>query len=262
MRIYLASISPRRKEVLNSLGIKFSVLVPKVSEPISQYFNMFKGGNKFRLPRTKVAAGFSLRDKVKRNLKVAATTYYLFGGLQSMEYALVLARLKVESVRRQIRNGIIIGMDTIVVLEKKILGKPKNREDAKKMIAMLSNKTHNVITGIYLLRLPDKKTAKGYELTKVKFRKLTNSEIEQYIKTNEPYDKAGAYGIQGKAGLFVESINGCYFNVVGFPVAKFLKLFKKLVGDTRKKSIYHRGHRKYRDWEGNETTRFHKIKTK
>jgi septum formation protein len=232
LRIYLASISPRRKEVLKGLGIKFSVLVPKVSEPIPQYFNMFKGGNKFRLPRTKVAAvrlrRVSLRDKMKRNLKVAATTDYLFSGLKPMEYALVLAKLKVESVRRQIRKGIIIGMDTIVVMGKKILGKPKNRVQAKRIITMLSGKTHDVITGIYLLQLPNGRIAKGYELTKVKFRKITNLEIEQYIKTKEPYDKAGAYGIQGKAGLFVESIKGCYFNVVGFPVAKFLKLYSQL----------------------------------
>ncbi len=183
-KIYLASISPRRKELLNRLGLKYKVLIPKVSEsPMN---------------------------------------------LSPIKYAQVLAKLKVDSVKRQVRKGIIIGMDTIVVMGKKIFGKPKDNKEAKKMIVMLAGKTHNVITGIYLLQLPDGRIAKGYELTKVKFRKLTNSEIEQYIKTKEPYDKAGAYGIQGKAGLFVESINGCYFNVVGFPVTKFLKLFNQI----------------------------------
>jgi septum formation protein len=232
-KIYLASISSRRKEVLKGLGVKFNVLVPKVYEPNFQYFNMFKGGFKFIPPKTKVATvrlrRVSLRDKVKRNLKVAATTYHSFRRLKPIEFALTLAKMKVESVQNRARDGIIIGMDTIVVLGKMILGKPKNRKEAKRMINILAGKTHNVITGIYLLRLPDKKTAKGYELTRVKFRKLTTLEIEQYIKTKEPYDKAGAYGIQGKAGLFVESINGCYFNVVGFPVAKFLKLFNRLM---------------------------------
>ena len=125
-------------------------------------------------------------------------------------------------------------MDTIVVLGKKIMGKPKNKSAAKKMLSMLSGKTHQVITGIYLLRLPDSKSISSYEKTKVKFRRLSGKEIERYIKTKEPYDKAGAYAIQGQAGLFVESINGCYFNVVGFPVAKFLKLLRKLIGDTPK----------------------------
>ncbi len=182
--IYLASISPRRKELLKHLGLKYQILIPKILEsPMN---------------------------------------------LSPTKYAQVLAKLKVDSVKRQVGKGIIIGMDTIVVLGKKILGKPKNRAEAKRMIKMLSNKTHKVITGIYLLRLPDERAISGYEMTKVKFRKLTNKEIKQYIKTKEPYDKAGAYGIQGKAGLFVESIKGCYFNVVGFPVAKFLKLIKKI----------------------------------
>ena len=157
--------------------------------------------------------------------------------LSPKKHAQVLAKLKVESVRRQVRKGIIIGMDTIVVLGKKILGKPENRKEAKRMIQMLSGKTHNVITGIYLLLLPEGKSISSYEITKVKFRILEKSEIEQYIKTKEPYDKAGAYGIQGKAGLFVESINGCYFNVVGFPVAKFLKLLNKLLKFAKKEPL-------------------------
>ena len=189
LKIYLASISPRRKEILRRLGIKFRILKPKISE-----------------------------QKPKLNLT-------------PQKYARYIARMKVESVKNQISDGIVIGMDTIVVLGRKILGKPKNRRAAKRMVTILSGKTHRVITGIYLLRLPDGKSVKGIEMTKVKFRKLTESEIERYIKTKEPYDKAGAYGIQGRAGLFVESINGCYFNVVGFPIAKFLRLLKQIVGD-------------------------------
>lgn len=182
--IYLASISPRRKELLKRLDIKYRVLKPTIAEPPLN--------------------------------------------LSPQKYAQVLAKLKVESVKRKVRKGIVIGMDTIVVLGKKILGKPKNQKEAKSMIRMLSGETHDVITGIFLLRLPDGKSGQGYELTKVKFRHLTEAEIDRYIKTKEPYDKAGAYGIQGQAGLFVESINGCYFNVVGFPVAKFLQLMKKI----------------------------------
>jgi septum formation protein len=190
LKIYLASLSPRRQELLKLLGIKYQVLASKVSE----------------LPMD----------------------------LTPVSYAQVLAKMKVESVSRQVRKGVIIGMDTIVVLGKRKMGKPKNKNAAGKMLSMLSGKTHRVITGIYLLRLPKSNSISSYEMTKVKFRKLSGKEIESYIKTKEPYDKAGAYGIQGQAGLFVESINGDYFNVVGFPVAKFLKLFKKLIGSSQK----------------------------
>ena len=184
MQIYLASLSPRRQEILRLLGVKYQVLTPQVSE----------------LPMD----------------------------LTPANYAQVLAKLKVESVSQQVRQGLIIGMDTIVVLGKKVMGKPKNRREARMMLSLLSGKTHRVITGIYLLLLPKGKSISSYAMTKVKFRKLSGEEIEQYIKTKEPYDKAGAYAIQGKAGLFVESINGDYFNVVGFPVAEFLKLFKQV----------------------------------
>lgn len=193
MKIYLASLSPRRQELLKLLGIKYQVLTPRVSEQPMD--------------------------------------------LAPVNYARVLAKLKVESVSRQIEKGLIIGMDTIVVLGKKVMGKPENKSEARKMLSMLSGKTHQVITGIYLLRLPGGKSINSYEMTKVRFRQLSNKEIERYIKTKEPYDKAGAYGIQGRAGLFVESIDGCYFNVVGFPVAKFLKLFKKLTDDIPKNRL-------------------------
>lgn len=201
MRIFLASISPRRKELLKRLGIKFRVLVPRLNE-ISFSPHLF--------PPPLVGGGQE-------------------GGAK--KYALALAKMKVESVKCRVQKGIIIGMDTIVVLGKEILGKPKNRREAKRMVQMLSGKTHDVITGIYLLLLPEGKSISSYETTRVKFRQLTKTEIDRYIKTKEPYDKAGAYGIQGQAGLFVESINGCYFNVVGFPVAKFLKLLRNLIGD-------------------------------
>lgn len=211
MRIFLASISPRRKELLKRLGIKFRVLVPRLNE-ISFSPHLF--------PPPLVGGGQE-------------------GGAK--KYALALAKMKVESVREQVQKGVIIGMDTIVVLDKKIMGKPKYKKEARAMLSALSGKTHKVITGIYLLCLPKRKAISRYEMTKVKFRKLSKMEIERYIKTNEPYDKAGAYAIQGKAGLFIESINGCYFNVVGFPLAKFLELLKKLTGDTPK-TINHRGY--------------------
>ncbi|MEO0115173.1 MAG: Maf family protein [candidate division WOR-3 bacterium] len=175
------------------------------------------------------------RRKILRNLGIKFSILkpnlresILVSNVSPEKYAQALAQMKVESVKHQVDKGIVIGMDTIVVFGKKILGKPKNRQEAQKMISLLSGQTHKVITGIYLERLPDKIAVKDFEVTKVKFRHLTDSEIARYIKTPEPYDKAGGYGIQGQAGLFVESIQGCYSNVIGLPVAKFLKLLKQL----------------------------------
>lgn len=117
-------------------------------------------------------------------------------------------------------NDIVIGSDTIVVLDEKILGKPTNEKDAFDTLTQLSGKYHKVITGICVLRLSDNKKIVDYEVTKVKMREFSEPEIRRYIKTTEPMDKAGSYGIQGYGSLLVEKINGDYFNVVGLPVSK------------------------------------------
>ncbi len=140
--------------------------------------------------------------------------------------AITLALLKALSVTRKIKNGIVIGMDTIVVIDKKILAKPENPTAAQRMIKLLSNKTHQVITGVALVSLPDYKVFTDAEKTLVTFRRLTDQEIEEYVKTKEPYDKAGAYALQGRAGVFVKRISGCYLNVIGLPVNLLLKLLK------------------------------------
>jgi len=142
--------------------------------------------------------------------------------------AIKLAQLKVASVEKKIRRGIVVGVDTIVVINGKILGKPRNKEDARRMLYLLNGKEHKVISGICILRKPYYSLISTAELTTVKFRKLSNHEIEKYLRTKEPYDKAGAYGIQGRAGFFIEKINGCYFNVVGLPIAKLLNSLAKL----------------------------------
>ncbi|WP_099187571.1 Maf family protein [Tepidibacter mesophilus] len=117
-------------------------------------------------------------------------------------------------------NSIVIAADTIVVLDEKILGKPMNEQDAFNTLAQLSGKYHKVITGICVLRLSDNKKIVDYEVTKVKMREFSDAQIKRYIKTKEPMDKAGSYGIQGYGSLLVEKINGDYFNVVGLPVSK------------------------------------------
>ncbi len=121
-------------------------------------------------------------------------------------------------------NDIVIGADTIVVLDDKILGKPKDEQDAFNTLTQLSGKYHKVITGICVLRLSDNKKVVDYEVTKVKMREFSEDEIKRYIKTTEPMDKAGSYAIQGYGSLLVEQINGDYFNVVGLPVSKLAQI--------------------------------------
>ncbi|MBO5289986.1 MAG: septum formation protein Maf [Clostridia bacterium] len=115
-------------------------------------------------------------------------------------------------------NSLVISADTVVAVEGEILGKPQDKEDARRMISLLSGREHQVFTGVTLSLKGNFKTFS--EKTDVVFYKLTDKEIEDYISTDEPYDKAGAYGIQGKAGLLVKAVNGDYYNVVGLPVAR------------------------------------------
>lgn len=140
--------------------------------------------------------------------------------------AQTLAEQKAREVAEKNPNNIVIGADTVVVLGNEILGKPKDADDAKAMLMALSGKTHDVYTGVALL-LQDQ-TITFTSKTEVTFLEMTEKEILDYIKTGEPMDKAGAYGIQGKGGLFVEKIYGDYFNVVGLPIARVVQELKKL----------------------------------
>lgn len=139
-----------------------------------------------------------------------------------------LSELKALDVSKNVDNAFIVGADTIVVLNGKILGKPKDEKNAFDMLKLLSNKEHKVYTGFTILDKPTNKKVSDYELTVVKFRELEDEEIWTYISTKSPIDKAGAYGIQDDFGaLFVERINGCFYNVVGFPLTKFYLTLKK-----------------------------------
>jgi len=137
------------------------------------------------------------------------------------EHAIEVARKKAWDIYSKF-GGTVIGADTIVVLNDKILGKPKNEDEAEEMLKMLSGKIHEVITGYCIIH--EGKEIKGFDVTEVKFRELSNEEIESYVKTKEPLDKAGAYGIQGKGALLVEWIRGDYYNVMGFPIKIILEL--------------------------------------
>lgn len=125
------------------------------------------------------------------------------------------------------RESLVIGADTVVVLDDIILGKPKDIDEAIAMITQLSGKTHQVITGISLINLTANKKIIDYVVSNVKFKDLSAEDIKDYIQTNESLDKAGAYGIQGYGALLVEEIQGDYFNIVGLPISRLSDLLKQ-----------------------------------
>jgi septum formation protein len=121
---------------------------------------------------------------------------------------------------RAVGPAILIAADTVVVLEGAILGKPRTSEAARQMLEQLSGRTHAVVTGVTLIRLPDVERREFVETTQVHFTSISKEEIVQYLASGEPFDKAGSYAIQGRAGRYIPRIDGCYFNVVGLPLAR------------------------------------------
>jgi nucleoside triphosphate pyrophosphatase len=140
-----------------------------------------------------------------------------------------LADAKAELVAaRAVGPAIIIAADTEVVLEGAVLGKPRTSEDARKMLEKLSGRTHLVVTGVTLIRLPDAERRRFVETTQVHFRAISDEELTRYLATEEPFDKAGSYAIQGRAGRYIPRIEGCYFNVVGLPLAHLCRVLGEL----------------------------------
>ena len=152
-----------------------------------------------------------------------------FDGEHPVECVKRIALEKMELAKSKVHNGIIITADTIVVLNKKVLGKPQSEKDAIKILSMLSGKQHTVFTGFCVLNKKTKKQIVSYEKTKVEFRKLKKDEIIDYVKGGSPMDKAGAYGIQDDFGaVFVKRIDGCYYNVVGLPLTNLYNTLRKV----------------------------------
>ncbi len=139
-----------------------------------------------------------------------------------------LAREKAEAVARSVDQGLVLAADTLVYYRGLILGKPVDPEEAGRMLKLISGDLHEVITALYLIDTATKRTESGISTTKVWMQELTSQEIAAYLATDEPHDKAGAYGIQGLAALFVNRIEGCYFNVVGLPLNLLLELLKRM----------------------------------
>jgi septum formation protein len=185
MAIVLASLSPRRRELLAMLGVKDLKIIPAAGK------ETFPDG---MFPQDAVC-------------------------LLSLAKAREVLELCHET-------DIIIAADTVVALDGEIMGKPTGARDAFLMLTKLSGKIHDVFTGLTLIRGGSVYTE--YERTRVRFRGLTDREIQAYIKTGEPMDKAGAYGAQGIGALFVESIEGDFFNVMGLPLCRLSKMLGKL----------------------------------
>jgi septum formation protein len=188
MKLILASSSPRRAELLRDAGFGFAIWAPQVDEA--------------RHPNEGA-------EKMVARLAEAK------------------ARGAAESAG-EAEPAIILGADTAVELDGEFFGKPRDPADAREMLSCLSGRTHFVLTGIFLLRLPDGATRSAVERTAVTFALLDPSEIEAYVISGEPFDKAGGYAIQGRAGRYIPRIEGCYFNVVGLPVARLYALLGDL----------------------------------
>ncbi|XP_068701796.1 probable bifunctional dTTP/UTP pyrophosphatase/methyltransferase protein isoform X2 [Montipora capricornis] len=197
-RIILASGSPRRCEILRRIGLKFEVIPSTFEENLDK--NTFKNPSDYVLENSKQKA-----------LEVAG---------------------RVD--RKEKKEHLIIGADTVVVLNDKILEKPKDKDNAFEMLQSLSGKNHKVFSGVTLVQGDlskageDSNIVQFYEETLVSFGHLTDDVIHGYIKTGEPMDKAGSYGIQGIGGTLVKSIQGDYFNVMGFPLYHFCLQIRKL----------------------------------
>lgn len=165
--------------------------------------------------------------ELKYRCAPADTDETLIEGMSPADTVMLFSQRKARAVKDEAENGdVILGMDTMVCIDGVLLGKPADEADAFRMLKALSGKAHNVVTG-YTVIYGDKEET-GCVSTDVYFRTLSDDEINWYISTGEPMDKAGAYGIQGKGSLFVDSIDGDYFSVLGFPVCRVFEVVKKL----------------------------------
>lgn len=197
-KLILASASPRRSEILTAVGWAFEKHVADIDETE-------------------------------------------LDGENPADYVQRLAKEKAEAVAVNYENALVLGADTIVVIENRIIGKPKDSDDARRMLKMLSGNWHEVLTGVALVeksepaavenskfKIQNSKFTVGIQGTKVKFAEMTDDEIEFLIEKGEPLDKAGAYAVQAQAALFIEQIEGDYWNVVGLPVNLVYELLKSI----------------------------------
>ena len=161
---------------------------------------------------------------------VAGVDETLRAGERPLDYVQRLALAKAEAVAAKVEQGLVLGADTTVVVDDQILGQPTDSDDARRMLMLLNGKWHEVLTGVALVCAGGTQRQVSHEITRVRFAELTDDEIEWYVSTREPMDKAGAYGVQGKAALLIEEIHGDYFNVVGLPIRLVYEMATRIDG--------------------------------
>lgn len=166
-------------------------------------------------PRRQELIGFILSEFT---VIVSDVEEVLPDGIAPENVAAYLAEIKAQAVASQHPDDVVVGADTVVILDGEVLGKPRDKDDAYRMLRALSGKTHTVITGCAIAQ--NGETTSFSDVTRVEFYPLSDREIWDYIATGEPFDKAGAYGIQGKGSVLVKRIEGDFFNVMGLPVAR------------------------------------------
>lgn len=149
-----------------------------------------------------------------------------FAAEDAVSYVKRLARTKAETIAEKFPDRLVIGADTVVVIDGEILGQPRDDDDARRMLRLLGGKWHDVLTGVALMR--EGKVVVEHETTRVRFSEMSAEEIDWYVAGGEPRGKAGAYGIQGPAALFIKEIQGDYFNVVGLPVRLIFELSRRI----------------------------------
>ena len=149
-----------------------------------------------------------------------------FAAEDAVSYVKRLARTKARTIAEKFPDRLVIGADTVVVIDGEILGQPLDDDDARRMLRLLRGKWHDVLTGVALMRAGE--VVVGHETTRVRFSEMSAEEIDWYVGTGEPRGKAGAYGIQGSAALFIKEIQGDYFNVVGLPVRLVFELSRRI----------------------------------
>ena len=189
MKLILASSSPRRAQILRDAGFDFTIKPANVDESL--------------------APGEAVEAYVAR-----------------------IAQAKAHAVAgRALADGtpaIVIAADTVVLAGKQILPKPKDADDARRMLRLLNATTHEVLTGLFVIRAYDGISFAHLERTRVEFTRISDLDIDAYIQTKEPFDKAGAYGIQGIGGRFVRKVDGCYFNVMGLPLSRLWEILRQM----------------------------------
>lgn len=192
MNYILASKSPRRKEILENLGVAFEIVTADTDESSDE-----------RDPHRLVEIlserkGLAVRDKLL-------------------------------SEGHDLSDTVIISSDTVVAIDGQILGKPQDADDARRMLRLLSGRTHEVVSGVALIG--NDRIGVAHEITEVTFDKWDGETVEKYISVARPYDKAGAYAIQGLASAWIKGIRGCYFNIVGLPVHRLNTLYGEIFGE-------------------------------